>query len=223
MFAGMATGAEAVLDIVQRIQQRYPNAQYALVWSTPWELLVGTVLAGGSSDVTANKVTAELFKKYPDVHSVANANVEEFEQAIRSSGTYKQKAKALIGAAKIIVERHGGRVPETMPEMLELPGIKRKSANVVLNCGFKIASGVIVDTHVERLAQRIGLSTKKTPESIEQDLMKIIPEHEWTTFGPALILHGRETCKAKAPACNGCLLEDVCSKICLDKGGSDDE
>lgn len=209
----MATGAEAVLDIVGRIQRVYPNASYALVWKTPWELLVGTVLAGGSTDVTANKVTAELFVRYPGVHHFARANPEELEQAIRSCGMFKQKAKSLIGAATIIVERHGGVVPQTMEAMLELPGIKRKSANVVLNCGFGVASGVIVDTHVERLAQRIGLSTRSTPESIEQDLMRIVPKHEWVTFGPALILHGREVCKAKQPACAGCVLEDVCSKV----------
>ena len=208
--------------VVQRIQTLYPNATYALVWRTPWELLVGTILAAQSTDAVVNRVTASLFERYPSVRDFATAQQAELEQAIRSCGTYKQKAKSLIGAAQLIVDEYGGEVPATMEAMLRLPGVKRKSANVVLNCGFQIASGVIVDTHVERLAQRIGLSTKKTPESIEQDLMKIIPQHEWTTFGPALILHGRETCKAKAPACNGCLLEDVCSKIGLDKGGNDE-
>lgn len=211
----MATGAEAVLDIVQRIQRTYPNASYALVWRTPWELLVGTVLAAQSTDVHVNKVTAELFVRYPDVHAFAAAEQEELEAAIRSTGMFKQKAKSLIGAARLIVERHGGSVPQTMDEMLELPGIKRKSANVVLNCGFNIPSGVIVDVHVDRLAQRIGLSTQTTPEKIEQDLMRIVPQSEWTTFGPALILHGREVCKAKAPACSGCVIEDVCSKVGL--------
>jgi len=211
----MATGAEAVLDIVQRIQRTYPNASYALVWRTPWELLVGTVLAAQSTDVHVNKVTAELFVRYPDVHAFAAAEQEELEAAIRSTGVFKQKAKALIGAARLIIERHGGSVPQTMDEMLELPGIKRKSANVVLNCGFNIPSGVIVDVHVDRLAQRIGLSTQTTPEKIEADLMRIVPQSEWTTFGPALILHGREVCKAKAPACSGCVLEDVCSKVGL--------
>jgi endonuclease-3 len=211
----MATGAEAVLDIVQRIQRTYPNASYALVWRTPWELLVGTVLAAQSTDVHVNKVTAELFVRYPDVHAFAAAEQEELEAAIRSTGMFKQKAKALIGAARLIIERHGGSVPQTMDEMLELPGIKRKSANVVLNCGFNIPSGVIVDVHVDRLAQRIGLSTQTTPEKIEADLMRIVPQSEWTTFGPALILHGREVCKAKAPACSGCVLEDVCSKVGL--------
>jgi endonuclease III len=159
----MATGAEATHDIVQRIQQAYPNATYALVWRTPWELLVGTVLAAQSTDATVNRVTAELFVRYPSVQHFADASPEELEQAIRSCGMFKQKAKSLIGAAKLIVERYGGVVPSTMDDMLELPGIKRKSANVVLNCGFGIASGVIVDTrsdragsHAPRPAERVG-------------------------------------------------------------------
>lgn len=209
----MATGAAAVTDIVARIQRAYPGATYALVWRSPWELLVGTVLAAQSTDATVNRVTAELFVRYPSVQHFADANPEELEQAIRSCGMFKQKAKSLIGAAKLIVERYGGVVPSTMDDMLELPGIKRKSANVVLNCGFGIASGVIVDTHVERLAQRIGLSTHTTPEAIERDLMQIVPQSEWVTFGPALILHGREVCKAKQPGCAGCVLADVCSKV----------
>ena len=209
----MATGAEATHDIVERIQRAYPNATYALVWRTPWELLVGTVLAAQSTDATVNRVTADLFGRYPTVQHFADANPEELEQSIRSCGMFKQKAKSLIGAAKLIIERYGGVVPSTMDDMLELPGIKRKSANVVLNCGFGIASGVIVDTHVERLAQRIGLSTRTTPEAIEQDLMRLVPQSEWVTFGPALILHGREVCKAKQPGCSGCVLADVCSKV----------
>lgn len=211
----MARGSDAALEIVQRIQRAYPAATYALVWRTPWELLVGTVLAAQSTDATVNRVTAELFVRYPSVASFADAQPEDLEQAIRSCGMFKQKAKALIGCARIILDRFGGSVPATMDEMLELPGVKRKSANVVLNCGFGVASGVIVDTHVERLAQRIGLSTRTTPETIEQDLMRLVPQSEWTTFGPALILHGREVCKAKQPACMGCVLDDVCSKVGL--------
>ena len=200
-------------DVVSRIQAKYPNATYALVWRTPWELLVGTILAAQSTDAVVNKVTPGLFARYPSVREFATANPEELEQAIRSCGTYKQKARSLLGAAQMIVDEFGGEVPSTMEQLLRLPGVKRKSANVVLCCGFNIAEGIIVDTHVERLAQRIGLARANKPEAIERELMQIIPQHEWTTFGPALILHGRETCTAKQPRCAGCVLEDVCSKV----------
>jgi len=203
----------AAAIIVQRIQALYPNATYALVWRTPWELLVGTILAAQSTDAVVNRVTEPLFARYPGVHDFATAQQDELEQAIRSCGTYKQKAKALIGAAQIIVGEFAGEVPPTMEGMLRLPGVKRKSANVVLNCGYQIASGVIVDTHVQRLAQRIGLSTQDSPEAIERDLMRLVPQTEWTTFGPALILHGRATCTAKNPRCAGCVLDDVCAKV----------
>jgi len=205
--------AAAAAVIVGRIQSAYPNATYALNWRTPWELLVGTILAAQSTDAVVNRVTQGLFERYPSVHDFASAQQDELEQAIRSCGTYKQKAKSLIGAAQKIVDEFGGNVPSTMDEMLRLPGVKRKSANVVLNCGFQIASGVIVDTHVHRLAQRIGLSTNDTPESIERDLMQLVAQTEWTTFGPALILHGRAICVAKNPRCEQCVLADVCSKV----------
>jgi endonuclease-3 len=207
----MDSGAAAV--IVERIQTLYPNATYALVWRTPWELLVGTILAAQSTDAVVNRVTAELFARYPSVHDFARAEPAELEQAIRSCGMFKQKAKSLIGAAQMIVDEFAGEVPTTMEAMLRLPGVKRKSANVVLNCGFQIPSGIIVDTHVERLAQRIGLSTRDTPEAIERDLMQLVPQREWTTFGPALILHGRAVCVAKKPRCEDCVLADVCSKV----------
>ena len=207
----MDPGAAAI--VVQRIQALYPNATYALVWRTPWELLVGTILAAQSTDAVVNRVTADLFVRYPSVHDFARAQQEELEPAIRSCGMFKQKAKSLIGAAQRIVDDYGGEVPSTMEAMLRLPGVKRKSANVVLNCGFQIASGIIVDTHVERLAQRIGLSTHDTPEAIERDLMQVVPEREWTTLGPALILHGRAVCIAKQPRCEDCVVADVCSKV----------
>jgi endonuclease-3 len=209
----MAKGAEAAGEIVGHIQRSYPNATYALVWRSPWELLVGTVLAAQSTDATINRVTASLFTRYPDIHAFAAAVPAELEEAIKPCGINQQKAKALLGCAHLIIERFNGEVPRTMDEMLELPGVKRKSANVVLNCGYGIASGVIVDTHVERLAQRIGLSAATTPEPIERDLMRLVPESEWTTFGPALILHGREVCKAKAPRCDDCVLEPTCMKV----------
>lgn len=200
-------------EVVARIQRTYPRASYALVWRTPWELLVGTILAAQSTDATVNRVTEPLFVTHPGVRDFASARQADLEQAIRSCGMFQAKAKALIGAATMIVQRFGGEVPRTMEQMLQLPGVKRKSANVVLNCGYGIASGIIVDTHVERLAGRIGLSTATTPEAIERDLMTIVPPAEWTTFGPALILHGRAVCVAKKPRCAGCVLEGECSKV----------
>jgi uracil-DNA glycosylase len=208
----MGKGAEAAGEIVQRIQRAYPKASYALDWNTPFELLVGTILAAQSTDTLVNKITPALFAKYRDVRGFAAANPEDLEEMIRPCGIHQAKAKSIIGSAKMIVETFGGDVPRTMDEMLQLPGIKRKSANVVLNCAYNVPSGIIVDVHVERLAQRIGLSTAGEPVAIEKDLMRLVPEREWTTFGPALILHGRAVCKAKAPACDGCVIESLCEK-----------
>jgi uracil-DNA glycosylase len=214
----MARGADAAGEIVSKIQRAYPNATYALEWKTPWELLVGTILAGQSTDAVVNRVTPDLFGQFKDVRAFARAEPAELEPIIRPCGIHQVKAKSLVGAAKVIVDRFGGEVPRTMDEMLELPGVKRKTANVVLNCAYDVPSGIIVDTHVERLAPRIGLSTNDTPESIEKDLMRIIPERAWTTFGPALILHGRNVCKAKAPQCEGCAIEAHCLRVGLPGG-----
>ena len=214
----MAKGAAAAGEIVQRIQGTYPKATYALSWKTPWELLVGAILAGQSTDVTVNRVTPGLFAKYRDAKAFAAANQGELEEIIRPCGIHQAKAKSIIGAAGMVVAKFGGQVPKTMDEMLELPGVKRKTANVVLNCAYGVASGIIVDTHVDRLAQRIGLSANDTPEAIETDLMGIVPKGEWTTFGPALILHGREVCQAKVPKCGGCVIEANCMKVGLPGG-----
>lgn len=212
----MGKGAEAADEIVHKIQRAYPKATYALDWSTPFELLVGTILAAQSTDAVVNKLTPALFAKYRDARGFAAADPAELGEMIRPCGIHQVKAKSIIGSAKAIVERFGGQVPRTMDEMLELPGVQRKSANVVLNCGYGVASGIIVDVHVERLAQRIGLSAADTPVAIEKDLMQLVPEREWTTFGPALILHGRQVCKAKAPACGECVIEGACMKLGVD-------
>ena len=214
----MAKGVTAAGEIVQKIQGAYPKATYALTWKTPWELLVGAILAGQSTDVTVNRVTPGLFAKYRDAKGFAAANPTELEEIIRPCGIHQAKAKSIIGAAGMIIAKFGGQVPKTMDEMLELPGVKRKTANVVLNCAFGVPSGIIVDTHVDRVAQRIGLTANDTPEAIETDLMGIVPQGEWTTFGPALILHGREVCQAKVPKCGSCLIEANCLKVGLPGG-----
>lgn len=214
----MAKGAAAVQAILDRIDDAYPNATYALVWSTPWELLVGTILAGGSTDVLANRVTADLFRSYPTVHAFAALEPAELEGAIRPCGFQANKARAIVGSARMIVERHGGEVPRTMADLLEFPGVKRKSANVVLCCAYDVSEGIIVDAHVERIAPRIGLTPAGTPEAIERELMALIPRERWTKAGPGLILHGREVCTAKAPACERCTLEDICMRAGLPGG-----
>jgi endonuclease III len=214
----MTKGAGAVHEIVDRIDRAYPNASYALVWSTPWELLVGTILAGGSTDVLANKVTAALFPSYPNVAAFAAIEPETLEPLIKSVGFQAARAKAIVGSAKMIVERFAGDVPRKMDEMLVMPGVIRKSANVVLCCAYNVAEGIIVDTHIERIAPRIGLTRAGTPEAIERELMQIVPSDRWTKFGPGLILHGREVCKAKEPACDGCALFDVCIRAGLPGG-----
>lgn len=216
----MAKGASAANEIVKKIQGAYPKATYALNWKTPFELLVGAILAGQSTDVTVNRVTPGLFARYKDAKAFAAAKQEELEEIIRPCGIHQAKAKSIIGASAMILSRFGGQVPKTMDEMLELPGVKRKTANVVLNCAYGVPSGIIVDTHVERLAQRIGLSANDTPEKIETDLMAVVPQGEWTTFGPALILHGREVCNAKAPKCDSCLIQPECLRVGLPGGAA---
>jgi uracil-DNA glycosylase len=213
----MARGAAAAEEIVQRIARAYPDATYALEWKTPWELLVGTILAGQSTDAVVNRVTPELFARYRNVRAFAQAEQGDVEELIRPCGIQQAKAKSLIGAARTIVDEFGGDVPRTMAEMLRLPGVKRKTANVVLNCAYGLASGIVVDTHVERVAPRIGLARAGTPDAIEKALMQVIPERAWPTFGPALILHGRQVCKAKKPACDDCVIEAHCERNGIDE------
>ncbi len=199
--------------ILPRLAEKYPDARYELDWETPLQLMVGTILAAQCTDVRVNKVTKTLFPRYPDAKAFAEADITELEEMLKPTGTYKQKAKAVQGACKAIVARFGGEVPRTMEELTTLPGVARKSANVVLNNAWNIPSGIIVDTHVNRVSQRMGLSSNTKPEAIEQDLMKIVPKDRWTFFGPAMVMHGRYTCVAKAPKCGECMFKDVCPKI----------
>lgn len=166
----------------------------------------------------ANRVTAELFITYPTVAAFASLESPALEPAIKACGFQVAKAKAIVGSAKLIVERFGGTVPSTMAGLLELPGVNRKSANVVLCCAFNVAEGIIVDVHVERLAPRIGLTPLGTVEAIERALMELVPRERWARFGPGLILHGREVCKAKEPACETCTLETICMRAGLPGG-----
>lgn len=207
---------EQIPTILQRLNEKYPNARYELDWTTPLEMLVATILAAQCTDVRVNQVTKNLFQKYKTASDYVNAKPEVLEQDIKATGTYKQKAKAIQGACKGLIERFGGQVPQTMEELTTLPGVARKTANVVLNNVWDIPSGIIVDTHVNRVSQRMGLSKNDKPEAIEKDLMDLVPKERWTKFGPGMVLHGRYTCTAKAPKCGGCMFSDFCPKIGVD-------
>lgn len=208
----VGTGADLIPEITSRLRKKYPNARYELDWTTPEELLVGTILAAQCTDERVNRVTKDLFKKYRSPQDFANADYNELSEDVRPTGFYQQKARTIISANKVLVEKFGSKIPRTMDEMLQIPGVARKTANVVLNNAFDIPSGVIVDTHVSRLAPILGLSTCTKPEDIEEDLMRIVPQEDWTFFGPAMVLHGRYTCTAKVQNCSGCILEDICPR-----------
>jgi uracil-DNA glycosylase len=208
---------------IVKLKELYPNATYELNWQTPEQLLIATILAAQCTDIRVNKVTATLFEKYPDLEAFAHADRATLEEEIKSTGFYKQKAESVIKTAQTIVREFGGRVPQDMNQLTSIKGIARKTANVVLNCAFNIPSGIIVDTHVLRNAQRMGFSKFKSAEKIEEDLMRMIPQDEWTTWGPAMILHGRRVCKASKPNCASCPFEDQCPKIGVSSGSSGSE
>jgi endonuclease-3 len=188
----------------------YPKATCALTHRNAWELLVATILSAQCTDKRVNEVTPGLFAKYPTIADLANANQAELAQDIRSTGFFNNKAKSLIGAAKKVSHDFGGMVPQTMKEMLSIPGAARKTANVVLGTAYGIASGVVVDTHVQRLSKRLDLTKRADPVKIELDLMKIVPQDRWVLFSHQLIMHGRALCVARKPRCSECQLDPLC-------------
>lgn len=188
----------------------YPGADCALNYSSAHELLIATILSAQSTDAIVNKVTAELFEKYPTLEAFADADPEEFQEDIRSTGFFRNKTKHVLGAARKILNEYDGDVPDEMNELLKLPGVARKTANVVLGTYFREPAGIVVDTHVKRIAYRIGLTDEKRPVKVEQDLMVRFPQDEWIFLGHALIWHGRQICLARNPRCGICPLEDVC-------------
>ncbi|WP_437662294.1 endonuclease III [Sorangium sp. So ce1182] len=198
--------------LLQHLREAYPDARYELDWETPLDLLVATILAAQCTDERVNRVTATLFKKYPTAQAYADAPTEQLEEELKPTGFYRQKTKTVKAACQELVARFGGEVPETMAELTSLPGVARKTANVVLNTAFNLPSGIIVDTHVARLSGRIGLSKREKPEQIEEDLMRLVPEEQWTFFGPAMVLHGRYTCVARKPKCAECRISALCPK-----------
>ena len=197
-------------EVISRLKALYPDARTELVWTNPLELLVATILSAQSTDVRVNQVTGELFEKYPAAEDYAGADTEELQSLIRPAGFYKNKARSLQGMGRVLVENHGGEVPRSMPELTALPGVGRKTANVVLGNAFGINEGVVVDTHVRRLSNRLGFSRQRDPEKIEKDLLPVVPEKDRTVFSHLLIFHGRRVCKARKPNCSGCVLNDLC-------------
>src|SRR5262245_21802748 len=212
----MAKGRQALPVIIQRLHQTYPDARYELNWNTPEQLLVGTILAAQSTDETVNQVTARLFRKYPSVAALADADLDELAEDVKQTGYYRKKADTVKQACQALIDNFGGQVPRDMDDMLTLPGVARKTANVVLTNAYKIPSGIVVDTHVARVSGRLGLTEEEKPEKIEADLMDQVPKSEWVFFGSAMVLHGRYTCTAANPQCSRCVLEDVCEKNGVD-------
>ena len=207
---GRGPNPERVKAILQRLDEAYPAATCALRHENAFQLLISTILSAQCTDERVNMVTPGLFEKYPSPEAFAYANPRDIENEIRSTGFYRNKTKSIIGASKEIVEEFHGEVPRTMDELLTLPGVARKTANVVLGCAFEIASGVVVDTHVQRLSRRLDLTKNTDPKKIEADLMKIIPQHRWILFSHQLIWHGRRVCQARNPKCIECNLEKLC-------------
>jgi endonuclease-3 len=197
-------------EIIKRLKKAYPDAHCALNHTNPFELLIATILSAQCTDVQVNIVTANLFRKYRGPRDFINVSQEELEHDIRSIGFFRSKAKNIQAASKRLLEVYGGEVPRTMEDVTSLAGAGRKTANVVLGNAFGIASGVVVDTHVSRLSQRLGITEQKTPEKIEKDLAKLVPKNDWVMFSHWLIFHGRQVCKARKPLCTECVLADIC-------------
>jgi endonuclease-3 len=199
-----------VARIIERLEATYPDARCALNFTNPLQLLIATILSAQSTDRMVNLLTPALFRKYKTAKQFADADTPELEDMIHSSGFFRNKSRNIKAACSVIVEKYGGEVPQTMDELLELPGVARKTANVVLGVAFGQASGVVVDTHVQRLSRRLDLSKEIRPEKIEQALMKLVPREKWIEFSHLLIHHGRALCTALRPKCVECPIEDLC-------------
>ncbi len=197
-------------EILVQLKRLYPDATCSLNYESPVQLLVATMLSAQCTDERVNKVTPALFARFPDAKALANAKIEELEKLIRSTGFYRNKAKNIRAACEKLVKEFGGEVPQQMELLVSLPGVARKTANVVLAHGYGIIEGVTVDTHVKRLSQRLGLTTATDPVKIEQDLMKLLPQPEWENWSIRLIYHGRAVCQARKPNCAGCSLAHLC-------------
>jgi endonuclease-3 len=204
-------------EIVRRLAAEYSDAKCALHHRSSFELLIATILSAQCTDERVNIVTKTLFPKYRTPADYAGARPNDLEEDIRSTGFYRNKAKSIRECCRLLVQEHGGKLPNRMDEFVQLPGVGRKTANVVLGTGMGIPTGVVVDTHVQRLSRRMGLTRQTDPEKIEQVLMRLIPQDQWIAFSHRMITHGRRVCMARNPACNACVLSDVCPKIGVDR------
>ena len=202
---------EKTVEIIKLLKKEYPEPKTALTFKTPFELLVATILSAQTTDALVNKVTENIFKKYNTVKDYADASLESFQKNISSINFYKTKAKNILGSAKMIAESFNAKVPKTMDELTSLPGVARKTANIILSNAFGINEGIAVDTHVKRLSYRLGLTKNEDPVKIEKDLMVITPKGEWGNISHLLILHGRKICQAKKPKHHECVLYDICT------------
>jgi endonuclease-3 len=199
-------------DVLSRLEQRYPGAKYELNWENPYQLLIATILAAQATDERVNQVTPVLFGKWPTPQAMVQADQAELETVLTPTGFFRRKAKAVKAASQGLLDLFGGEVPKTVDALVQLSGVARKTANVVLNTAFDIPSGIIVDTHVARVSRRLGLTELEDPDAIEQDLMKLVPQSSWTFFGPSMVLLGRYTCTSRQAKCSECVMNDVCAK-----------
>jgi endonuclease-3 len=204
-------GRDVALEYIRRLEATYPDAKCSLDHRNAYELLVATILSAQCTDVRVNMVTPSLFARFPNPEALAEADREDLEKRIQSTGFFRNKAKSLLGMARALVDRHRGRVPDTMDELTKLPGVGRKTANVVLGNAFGRNEGIVVDTHVTRVSFRLGLTRETDAVKIEKDLIKIIPREKWTPFSHLLIFHGRQICVARRPLCEKCPLWDLCA------------
>ncbi len=207
---GAGTDPQRIAAILAKLDEAYPSATCELNHKNAFQLLIATILSAQCTDVRVNQVTETLFKKYPDPKAFAYANPSELEQEIRPTGFFRNKTKSVMGASKALLEKFGGEVPRDMEEMLKLPGVARKTANVVLGTAYGIPSGIVVDTHVQRIANRLDLTRNEDPKKIERDLMQVIPKDKWILFSHQIIWHGRRICQARKPKCAECNLESLC-------------
>lgn len=206
-----ALAPERIAAILRGLDEAYPDVECALVHKSPWELLIATILSAQCTDVRVNIVTPALFRRFPTPQAMAKATLPELEDLIRTTGFFRNKAKSIQGAARKVVADFGGQVPQTLAELITIPGAARKTANVVLGVCFKKAEGIVVDTHVFRIARRLALAKGDTPQKVEQELMRVLPEDRWISFSHQLIHHGRTICDARKPKCDRCNLEQECT------------
>jgi endonuclease III len=207
-----------VREVIRRLKRVYPDAKCSLTHTNPFELLIATILSAQCTDERVNIVTADLFRKYRQPEDYLKVPARELEKDIQSTGFFRNKTKSIQGTSKLLTEEYGGQVPQTMDELLELPGVARKTANVVLGNAFGIKAGVVVDTHVTRLSHRLDFTQQKTAEKIEQDLIGIVPKKDWVIFPHLMIYHGRKICKARNPLCAECVIEKQCPSSYLKTG-----